>query len=948
MEADAKPLVSARGEPDPESVLLQTVRAYRTQLTARILRGRLAILLAGISVVPLGLVVADHLWPGGLARWLLTGARLGWLAAGVSGILVMVLITLGRPLGLAFVARRIERIRQIDHNSLVNAILLRSRGPLAYAEPAVVQQAVRALATHEPSAALELRERPTHWLALLVALAAWVGYAVLGPKPIGPSLARLFGADRAAPSATWLELVRPGAGDAPHAGQPLEVEVALHGRGVREARFAVLEPSTGAVRSEYVATESVGGTGDHRRFVLPPYEVQGDLTYRCVAGDGRLEGRIRIEPQPVVESLRIVLEPPVSAGRSPYEADGPDLAVVAGTRATFTLTANAVLSEPVFVFRGVRETRTRMRVDAERPQVAQLVLLLAESGTYHVEFSDSWAVPYRDPPEYRIDVRADAPPQVTLAVPEEADTPDGVVEVERWEELVAQAADDLALTEFALVVERGNGTIRQNLLPADAAVLTEATGRAVTARLVEPGQTVRVWFEVADGRTLADGRVAPQRARSRAVTLVRAADSDDAPPREAPRRSNENQQRKPGTGEAGGDEGERSQPGEPAKHGGVKGADGGASADKPDSGTMSDGAQGATENTTPEGAQEETTPKPGAGDSRQPNGASRPETPQPDSSGTAQPAGESAAQEAEDEVRGFVKEHGQEAREAGRAGRGQTANPGDAEQPAEGKEAEPVTSRPAAMPQPTEPQGATSQPAESQPGDSSPSSGAGVPEPTGGQAGAKSSTPANGRGDKADDAADSQQEPQPGAGDPTEPNSAAAGAKPGGDGRPDGTTPGPDDATPPSDESAEPVPAPADGEVAPLESDGLAETLDLLGMMERGEPLTEDVLVEAGWPREKAARFVRALERLHAAVQAAGGVGALHHERFDTRVGSAERVTGADTSDAGRRGRDPQAGPGGAQRRIAPPAEQRGPASLQELLEAYYRSLAQKRARTGE
>ncbi len=904
MEAGTKPEVRSQtnGETDPEFILLEAVRAYRATLMGRALRVRLAVLLAGISLVPLALVVADHTWPGGLARWLLVVARVSWLATGVGAVLAIVLLTLGRPLSLAFVARRLERISQIDHNSLVNAILLRARAPLAYAEPAAVQQAVHDLATHEPSPAREARERPVHWLALLVALTAWSLYAVLGPKPIGPSLARLFGAERAAPSATWLELLRPGPQDAPHAGQLLEVVVAVHGRAVREVRLGVLDEA-GAVRAEYVATESVGGTGDHRRFVLPPYEVQGDIVYRCVAGDGRLEGRIRIEPQPALESLRIVLEPPAGAGLEAQEAAGPDLDVVAGTRATFVLTANVALREPVFVFQGGRETRTRMRVDAAAPHVARLALLLVESGTYHLEFSDPWALPYRDPPEYRIDVRPDTPPLVTLDVPDEADTPDGVVDVERWGELVASAADDLAVRELVFVLEQVTGATRQSVLPADAPALQNVTGRVRTEGLLEPGQTARAWFEAADGHTLPDGRVQPQRARSRVVTLQRAA---------APAAA----------GERGGEpeSGARGPGGKPE----MVGDDGGAS--------------GGEERGEPQDAGRDGEPQGGA--ERDPN--ERPSGARPSSAAEGAAPGDAPAGEepvgsdTEDEVRGFVKEHGQEAKEAGKTRRERAQGQPGADTPASGEGAPeaPLTSRPAETP-PTE-AGDAPMAGESE---------GGTPRP-----GATATAPAEGTGEKPGAEAGATEAPQAGPAGDAEPNAAVpAGASPG-EGARNYSPPreAGEAARPEAEAPAEPgMAGEAPKATAPLESDGLAETLDLLEMLERGEPLTEDMLVEAGWPREKAARFVKALERLRAVTQAAGGVGALRHELFDTRVGRAERLEGGATADTVRRELDPQVPPGEAQRRIAPPAEQRVRASLQDLLEAYYRSLARQRARAG-
>jgi hypothetical protein len=131
---------------------------------------------------------------------------------------------------------------------------------------------------------------------------------------------------------------------------------------------------------------------------------------------------------------------------------------------------------------------------------------------------------------------------------------------------------------------------------------------------------------------------------------------------------------------------------------------------------------------------------------------------------------------------------------------------------------------------------------------------------------------------------------------------------------------------------------------APLESEGLAETLDLLEMLERGGELSEDQLTEMGIEPQRAAAFVKALQRLHAMARSAGGMADLQRIRLTRHLGESAVRRGEGL------GADVGTGVDGAEAqadqldRIAPPPDQDVPPHLRKILDAYYRALAERGA----
>ena len=787
----------------------------RRRLSLRALLRRLLVLLAAGALFPLIIIVVDHLRSDGLPRIAVTGAGLVWGSGLVLVTLLLTIASLWRRLNPIFAARLLERGAGIRHNSLVNALLLKHSPAGEYAYSAATQQAVADVRSHTPGKLSEpgaLRMPLTFGAFVLV---AWIAYSIVSPKPIGPSLARFFGADLAAPTATRLERLQPAVSDIVHAGEPLEIVFAVHGRQANEVLFEVLEPSGRSAQAvaRYELKRIVSGAAGNWTLALAPHEVIRDIHFRCTAGDAVLTGVIPVRPLPIIESMDIELRPPAYTGWPARTVTRPDLDVLAGTWATFHVRANTTIREAVFALEGERETRTRMSVDQAEPRGATLSILIVQGGRYHIDFSDPWGYPYRDPPRHHLVVRPDRPPEVTLTVPAEDEIIQNVFDVTGHQILEAAADDDVRLVDFALVHQQDGISVRSPIAQVTDSDARRARGTVQIADLpFKPGQQLQVCFEALDNRVLPDARSAPQIGRSRELTLVWPIQTSQP-----------------------------SKPPEPAEAP-SEAADGESEGDDPNSegwGTTGDSENGGTGDQT-EGDDEN------------------------------QADGEDFTGELEQ----FLEEHGEMAREVDRR------------------------VRQAAVTEDEAPDGDEQVPAESEAEQTDGNSEDDL-EPNNeaeGQAQADSS--------EAGDVKTGQEEPAEQDGSST-----------------------------------------TDGEM-PSDSEGLAETVDLLEMLERGTIVSEEILIEMGWSAEKSMAFVEALERLHATVRDAGENESLRRLYLDTELGDDEIQQGLGLAENMATDVVTAQVRQDNLREIAAPPEQHVPAHLRRLLDAYYQALAQQEAQT--
>ncbi|MFH1746700.1 MAG: hypothetical protein ABIG44_06600 [Planctomycetota bacterium] len=1060
-----------------EALLSDEIDRCRRGLSWRTLLRRLALLAVIGAIYPLLMTVADHVWPGGLPRELLVGSALIWGGLLVILTIALIVVTALHRINPIYAARLLERGGEIRHNVVVNALSLRRVAQGSRVYQAVARQAALAVRAHPPADVSDLGTLRVPGIAAGIVLAAWIIFACVSPKPVAPSLARFFGASVAAPTATRLAWLRPDAGEIIHVGDPLQIEVVVDGRQVEEIWLEIRPSGDMTTAAErYRFKHAVDDPTGHWYLCLAPHEVSADIHYRCIAGDAALTGIIPVQPRPTVSFLEVDITPPAYTGWAVETTTDPHLEVLAGTRATFRAQANVAVNDPIFVFTGRRENRLRMNILPDDEHGFHVTELLTESGRYHFEFTDRWNYPYRDPPEYHLTVRQDAPPTVELTSPDLEIREGGVVEVSRCPLITAEASDDIGIAELVLVRVQDGVQSRIALLDEQGIGQLRARGQAFTTVLgVTAGHPVTVWFEVADNRHDYEGRPARQRARTPALIL--------AQPEEDPSRRS----RQPQANESDPEQSTEENSDEADEQGAEKREDAPAETDpsaeqsdeeSPEPSSESE-KETVKEDQQPSDKSEEKVDPEKAGRERDAESAEPSTEDQRDDSGQDQEGdpentGDANKDELERELKRFIEEHGEMAREVHRrlkeqqdtrddseqgdrdqaqdSTEGSQGEQGDEEeQPAERDTPAPgqdrkgqesgspperqSTNRPESCEagvEPSQPErqqqgdqpneqggsqtqqedgdrnsqagsqeraksgeksGATAQSqsgeqkqdesSAGQPGDQSgraqkePATGVKQSGATSGESkdagnksdrtsGKQSSSGSTGEKQGGDQQAGtgesgsgqtpndkksegsptrSSREADQAGSDASGPGSGSAGGQQPGQGGSDAAVTGgksraEDDSPQREDDPPEQHKTGITGGHEPLDSEGAAEVIDLIDMLERGQQILPADLVDMGWAPDQAAAFVKALKRVRQACEKSGYLGDRQSIIFDSGLGDSSVRRGAGLSGDIYRQVDQERGDPDDLRRITPPAEQHVPPHLRAILEAYYKSLA--------
>lgn len=982
-----------------EQSLHRVMDATRRSLTLRTVAGRLLRIGCLAALWPLGLVVADHL-TGGLPRWAIAGAGLGLLALTIMTACGVSFGAFWRRLHPLHVAFQLEREYGIRHNAVANLVAAERAHIGAYAADAAVAQAARAI----NQAALETRAAGAgarRWMVVLAIALTWVAYAWLSPKPILPSLARMLGFNVAAPTATRIERQSPPDGAVLHVGDEACFAFALRGRAAPRPATFRLKSADGATLLERAIARDASAEEDVRGLTLAPAEVADTLRYEFLAGDAREAGEVVVVPQPRIESWRFEITPPAYTGESPESSSGPEVRCRRGATVRVTITANCEPHEPVFVFRGAHESRTRMSRSPDRPRQATATFEARASGVYHVELIDEWgyAMPAMAP--RRIVVQEDTAPTIEITRPDERLIGDGRLNIDEFPLIEVTARDDIGLRDIRAVVEQDGA---RRFVPLEWA--SRASERAATASLptsvldVRIGGFARVWFEATDNHELA-GEAQPQTGVSSVLALEKwkpappqrenaadessndqsqsAAGTDDAPmPTDAPGDETEavpaeagdaaaGEEMKPGDADqmndpmAGDAEAEAmpetpAEP-DPAAEPGEEAAD--AMPDTAaDDEAMSDPAANGDERSAPSDASEayEEAVREFAEEFREELAELRERMGERDTPESGDPPAESDAGEAESPPMDAPPNEGQaqdgaEA-ESGEASSGAAGEPGPASDPGAGAESQ------------TPAGGAGSQPGESegagepgnQPGESA---GAGESSGTGTGAGQSSEAGAaeeggsgssSGTGENPGDGVSDT----PGAGgeDAGSGEGASAGEQGGGAVRGDakrGDETGtgapeagaaPPDKQPEFDPSDDPISEPSDGGSIP--TIGANTKTDVEELIARADEIAAELGDDLDWSAQRRSAFTSALERLRD-MRIASVIG----DARETRIGGENRgpiLVGGLSADGVGLGVAAGEGAGG-EPHIAPPAEQETPADLDAILKAYYESMAAEKPR---
>ncbi|MEO0530391.1 MAG: hypothetical protein AAF266_07400 [Planctomycetota bacterium] len=509
--------------PPPPQAAAKTV-GYDDFVDERIAKTRAAVksadLATGVTTLlawGLGLLllaaIADHwLVAGGFDRW----ERFAVFAIGLAGLGLYAVTRLG-PIVMGrvnplYAAREIERESPELKNSLLNLLQLRGNRGTAAVRATLERQAAERLASAGDA---PIDHTPLVRVArLLLAIVAVIGvYVVASPKDFFASAGRVLApwAEIAAPSRVRITELSPGAIELAQ-GERLNVSARVTGLEEGELVELVYTTADGRAVDRRVPMRSASG-GQQYTVALPSGSgstaalgLQGDLTYRLEAGDARTPTyRVEVMTAPTIAPTSVRYDYPAYTGYSTREVEGVgDLRAVEGTRVTINAAANLPIDSAQIDLNADGRPDARMRVEGDTA-TGVLILRRSEAGgspeSYVLRFTSIDGQANNDPPQYRIEVIADLPPETEIRQPEETVIDLAVNERVR---IVGEARDpDFALSGVKLIGEaNGRRVVERELMRGDGRGLVNVSATVTPESLgLRPGDVMTYWIAATDNRT---------------------------------------------------------------------------------------------------------------------------------------------------------------------------------------------------------------------------------------------------------------------------------------------------------------------------------------------------------------------------------------------------------------------------------------------------------------
>jgi len=382
---------------------------------------------------------------------------LGLLAlVGTGGVLAFALrrhlpVVLSQHRFALFVERRCPSLQQ----RLISTLELADADPSRHSPALLAAASERATALlQSASPAQILDRRPLYAYLRLLGGAAAV--ALLGGALFGDDLARA--AQRCAHPLTAYErpprtliTVRPGDLEVIK-GDDATLHVHFAGDKPRRARIMRRPSAEAPYQSEVLVVDRA----DSVAYTFS--QVQRSFRYAIAVGDDRSpEYEVRVIDPPAVQHLRLHYQyPAYSQLPDRIEEEGGDIQGLPGTRVALEIAANKPLSKASLVLDDTLAIAAQL--DGATARVA---FQIDRSGTYHIALVDRQGATNRDPIRYAIQVRQDQKPVVAITHPgRDSDLPESLKVL-----LKAEASDDFAVAEIALVYRVNSGPEQRRALP---------------------------------------------------------------------------------------------------------------------------------------------------------------------------------------------------------------------------------------------------------------------------------------------------------------------------------------------------------------------------------------------------------------------------------------------------------------------------------------------------
>lgn len=497
---------------DPIPTLRQRLSSARVELALVGVAGRLTAALWQWLLLAAAVVVVDALWP--LPPWLRLGLGLVLLAGAARLIWRCIPPRAIRHASPARLAREIEQRCSLRHNPLISAVQLQVAPSLA--APADVGALLRARTSEQGEAAARGTEsrrltataaRRRSLLALLGALAFIVAAGLTAPRPV---------------AAVALRLIDPFGDHPPYTPLVFDIsfepqcdEVVYGDSAAIQVRITGGEPAS----ADLVCRDLDDRAAEPVRLPLQPGDA--DASEQCFTGTlrdcrepvqvmidtprGRSEW-IAITPrlEPRWESRTLIIRGPTYGSaldlrRLPLGEKPEPIRVLQASHLTLEATSTLPLSALRATGQGASDGLVSQDAhaatwnwDAAAVGVHEIALrLIGPTGLAST------------PTPLRIEVVADAPPQVSIAQP----PPRAAALADQRFTAQVQASDDLGVSQVELTAQvwREGELIAQAPQPLDAP--QESGGRSAAAAEIDlsqlelqPGDTVRLQATAADNR----------------------------------------------------------------------------------------------------------------------------------------------------------------------------------------------------------------------------------------------------------------------------------------------------------------------------------------------------------------------------------------------------------------------------------------------------------------
>lgn len=442
-------------------------------------------------------------------RWL---GLLGWLA--IVGCWVS--WSFIRPLLLKvsglFAAREVERAEPGLRSNLLNWADLRRAGRTI--DPAVLRAIERQAATQlskiDVADAIDHRPLLRSGYALLTVVVLLCLYAILSPKKIGPSLARILPVvDVTAPTRTEIVSVSPGNATV-LARSVQEITVDLAGVMPQQVQL-VYTTSDRKFRDEAVTLQPDGAAGTRFRTVLAGESGQGllqNLKYHIVAGDATSATfTIQVDHPPSARVNAVRIEPPAYTRLPAEKLPGGNFTGWEGSQAAIEATVSAPIATAFLEFLNEPQGRPTgeqivMTVRNGIELSASFSLAFREDGTFprHYRIQCRTASGLQDPAPvvYEYAIRRDEAPSIVLLSPER----DIEVPANAVVPLLVEARDpDFELGPITLEAQQQGKTIlRDTLSQGQQPAVRLAHDLALKPLGLKAGDELTFWLEAQDNR----------------------------------------------------------------------------------------------------------------------------------------------------------------------------------------------------------------------------------------------------------------------------------------------------------------------------------------------------------------------------------------------------------------------------------------------------------------